>query len=158
MALNIHDNLAAVLKRLYVRPVIVAVSGGRDYKADADLNEALDFLHNAIGIELLVEGACHVGDGGADERARKWAKRNEVNSLSVPAKAKKYGWPACGPKRNAEMANIMTPDIWVLFPGGRGTNSARAVAEDNGIARFEVTPERAFFLEGFRVTSGEESL
>jgi hypothetical protein len=118
-------------------PAIVAVSGGRDYTDDAKLNFVLSEIHRLVGIELLIEGGCPAGDGGADERARKWAKKNEVNCLSVPPKAKKHRWPAAGPIRNAEVGS-MKPNVWVLFPGGRGTDSARRVAAEHGIRTIEV--------------------
>lgn len=112
--------------------VIVAVSGGRDYADHAKVDEVLGRLHKDQGIELIIEGGCPVGHGGADELARKWAKRNEVNCLSVPPKSKVFGWPSCGPQRNQEMA-LMKPDIWVLFPGGKGTLSAAEAAERAGV-------------------------
>lgn len=149
--------MAAKLKRLFVRPAVVAVSGGRDYKSDTFINHTLDFVNEHVGIRLLIEGGCPVGDGGADERARKWAKRNEVNCLSVPAKSKQYGWPACGPKRNHEIGE-MKPELWVLFPGGKGTLSARKVAEEKGIARIEIANELAYLIEGWLVTSGEADI
>jgi hypothetical protein len=113
------------------------VSGGRDYTDDATLNGVLDRIHAKQPITLLIEGGCPVGDGGADERARKWAKRNEVNCLSVPAKVKKHRWPAAGPRRNDEMAGFGA-DLWVLFPGGRGTASAKETARLFGIKIHEV--------------------
>lgn len=105
--------------------LIVAVSGGRDYADAKRVDEVLSYIHQNRGITLLIEGACPVG--GADELARLWAKLNEVNCLSVPPKAKQFNWPACGPRRNAEMAD-WNPNIWVLFPGGKGTASAKKCA------------------------------
>lgn len=133
------------LKELFPERVVCAVSGGRDYTDDKRLISTLDFIHKTVGIELLLEGGCPVGDGGADERARKWAKKNEINCLSVPAKPSKYRWPAAGPKRNAEIGYLLgerrkigNDALWILFPGGRGTASAREVAAENGITRYEV--------------------
>lgn len=117
--------------------LIVAVSGGRDYKDDAKIDGVLTKLHRERGIELLIEGGCPVGDGGADERSRKWAKRNEVNCISVPPKSKLFGWPSCGPRRNQEMGS-MKPEVWVLFPGGKGTASARECALACGAELIEV--------------------
>jgi hypothetical protein len=157
-------NLESELRRVFgEEQVIVLVSGGRDYTDDKRINSILDLVHKTLGIELLIEGACPVGDGGADERARKWAKRNEVNSFSVPAKAKKYGWPSCGPKRNEEMGflggiNKHMDSLWILFPGGRGTESARKVAIAEGYTRLEIGygGEDKLF-EGFKVTKGEDA-
>jgi hypothetical protein len=118
--------------------LIVAVSGGRDYADAAKVDSVLGKLHKERGIELIIEGACPVGHGGADELSRKWAKKNEVNSLSVPAKSKLFGWPSCGPQRNQEVARLK-PDVWVLFPGGRGTASAKECATQCGAEVIEVS-------------------
>lgn len=114
---------------------VVAVSGGRDYWNKDLIYRVLDETHAEIPITLLIEGECP--DGGADEVSRLWAKAREVNYMGVPPKVKRYGWPAAGPKRNHEMAD-MKPDLWVLFPGGRGTDSARKIAKACGIERLEV--------------------
>lgn len=151
------------LKELFPDGVVCAVSGGRDYTDDKRLIATLDFIHKTVGIELLLEGGCHVGDGGADERARKWAKKAEVNCLSVPAKSKRNGWPSAGPKRNAEMAYLMgerkkvgNDALWVFFPGGKGTASAKNIAAENGITRYVVGYGYADeLIEGFAVNSGE---
>lgn len=114
--------------------LVVAVSGGRDYTDARKLNAVLDKLHTEQGIELLIEGGCPVkrNDGGADGLARKWAEANEVNCLTIPPKSRIYGWPSCGPIRNAEIARCK-PDKWVLTPGGKGTLSAASEAEKAGI-------------------------
>lgn len=117
--------------------VIVVVSGGRDYRDDAKVAAVLGRLHKDRVIQLLIQGECPVGDGGADERARKWAKKNEVNYMGIPPKVKKYGWPTAGPARNQEMGSLK-PDVWVLFPGGRGTASAKECALACGAEIIEV--------------------
>lgn len=120
--------------------LIVAVSGGRDYTDANKVNEVLGKLHRERGIELIIEGGCPVkrNGGGADGLARKWAEANEVNCLTIPPKSKRFGWPSCGPIRNQEMCR-MKPELWVLFPGGRGTASAAEVAEQAGIKTLVVT-------------------
>jgi hypothetical protein len=114
--------------------LIVAVSGGRDYTDANKVNEVLGKLHRERGIALIIEGGCPMkrNGGGADGLARKWAEANEVNCLTIPPKSKRFGWPACGPIRNQEMSR-MRPELWVLFPGGRGTASAAEVAQQSGI-------------------------
>jgi hypothetical protein len=114
--------------------LIVAVSGGRDYTDAGKVNEVLGKLHSERGIALIIEGGCPVkrNGGGADGLARKWAEANEVNCLTIPPKSKRFGWPSCGPIRNQEMSR-MKPELWVLFPGGRGTASAAEVAQQAGI-------------------------
>lgn len=117
--------------------IVVAVSGGRRYSDDARLNAVLDRIHRARGIRQIIEGGCPVGDGGADERTRKWAKKNQVNCLSIPPKEDKYGWPSCGPRRNREMGQEKI-DLWVFFPGDRGTADARSVAVSIGCEILEI--------------------
>lgn len=128
------------IRAIFHGPIVVAVSGGRDYTDDSTIYSALSLIHRAVGIKLLIEGACPVGDGGADERARRWALFNEVNSLSCPAKAKTYGWPRAGPLRNQEMATF-SPSLWVFFPGGKGTASARGIAIHQHIAYCDVSSD-----------------
>lgn len=119
---------------------IVAVSGGRDYTDASKINEVLGKLHSEQGIELLIEGGCPVkrNGGGADGLARKWAEANEVNCLTIPPKSRIHGWPSCGPIRNKEIAQCK-PDLWVLFPGGKGTLSAASEAEKAGIKIMKVS-------------------
>jgi hypothetical protein len=119
-------------------PILLAVSGGRDYTDATKVDHVLGTIHKTVGIELLIQGECHVGHGGLDELSRKWAKKNEVNCMSVPAKSRKYSWPAAGPMRNNEMA-AMKPCAWALFPGGKGTDSARRIAQEKGIRIIEVS-------------------
>lgn len=122
---------------------ILAVSGGRDYNDVRTLSNVLDSVHAIYKIRLLIQGECHVGNGGADEMTRLWAKARQINCLSVPAKSNLFGWPAAGPKRNEEMADFCFPDFrispeyWLLFPGGRGTESARNIAKANAIEVLE---------------------
>lgn len=120
-----------------VMSFVVAVSGGRDFKDTARVWSVLDEIHAEREITLLIEGECPAGDGGADERSRTWAKARQVNYMGIPPKQKKYGWPKCGPMRNEEMGQF-SPHLWVLFPGGRGTDSARRIAAQLGIKQHEV--------------------
>lgn len=115
--------------------LIVAVSGGRDYTDTKKVWATLDQLHKERGVELLIQGQCY--KGGADDLAAKWAQANCINCLSVPAKVKQHGFNAAGPIRNREIAS-MKPNVWVLFPGGAGTASARREAQNAGIEIFEV--------------------
>ncbi len=122
---------------------IIAVSGGRDYNDAHTLSNVMDSVHAIYNLWLVIQGECHVGNGGADNMVRLWAKAREINCLSIPAKPNKYGWPAAGPKRNEEMADLcfpdfrLSPDYWLLFPGGRGTKSAENIARANGIEVLE---------------------
>jgi len=121
-------------------PLVVACSGGRSYTDVVMIARVLDRVQARWGIRLLIEGACPVGDGGADSRCRAWAIAHEINCLSVPPKVRTHQWPAAGPLRNLEMGNLH-PGLWVLFPGGRGTVSARETAQQLDIPTIEVTEE-----------------
>jgi hypothetical protein len=116
--------------------IIVAVSGGRDYGDRDKVYSVLDGLHKRRTIVLLIQGQCY--KGGADKLSEDWAQSREVNCMSVPAKTKKFGFRAAGPIRNKEIGS-MKPCVWVLFPGGNGTASAKQCAEDCGAELIEVT-------------------
>ncbi len=122
---------------------ILAVSGSRDYADRTTLFNVMDSVHAIYRLFLVIQGECHVGHGGADELTRLWAKSRQINCLSVPAKSNLYGWPAAGPKRNEEMADLcfpdfrLSPDYWLLFPGGRGTESAKNIAKASAIEVLE---------------------
>lgn len=118
-------------------PITVAVSGRRDYTDARRVDEIMGEIHRIVGIGLVIQGECPVLEGGLDELSRRWAKRNEINCLSVPPKVRKHGWPSAGPIRNREMG-ALKPHLWVLFPGGAGTDSARQVACSMRIKRIEV--------------------
>lgn len=116
---------------------IVAISGGRYYRDKETAWSVLDKVHQERGIRLLIQGECPVEDGGADELARRWAISRQVNYVGIPPKVNQYGWPSAGPMRNEEMARLK-PALWILFPGNKGTDSARKIAEREGIEVLEV--------------------
>lgn len=117
--------------------IVVAASGGRYYNDAEHVEDVLGTIHRLWVIRLIIEGECPTARGGLDELARLWAKRNEVNCLGVPPKVKKFGWPIAGPKRNGEMG-ALSPNVWVLFPGGPGTQNAGDVARACNIPCIEV--------------------
>lgn len=135
------------------RNLTVAVSGSRSYADIARVAAVLDDVQKQRGIKLLIEGACpfknsDLGgiDGGLDEIARLWAKKNEVNSLSLPPKSKRIPWPGCGPARNREIAHFQ-PQVWILFPGASGTQNAREMAMEFKVTRLEVTSDEYSWIE-----------
>jgi hypothetical protein len=117
--------------------VRVAVSGGREYADRERVYDVLDEMHKREPITLIIQGQCY--KGGADKLAEDWAEMRQVNCLSVPAKTIQHGYKAAGPIRNREMARFR-PRWWVLFPGGRGTEDAKTVAES--LPGCEVRDER----------------
>lgn len=72
----------------------------------------------------------HVHPTGADWYGELWAKRNDI-----PVKrfyADLYGkWPACGPRRNAAMAEYA--DALIALPGGKGTANMIDEARKRGL-------------------------
>lgn len=115
--------------------ILVAVSGGRDYTDREKVFRTLDELHAKRPVELIIQGQCY--KGGADKLAADWAQSHEINCLAIPAKTKKYGFKSAGPIRNEEIGSAK-PCVWVLFPGGAGTASAKRCAEACGSEIIEV--------------------
>lgn len=106
----------------------VLVCGGRDYEDREAVFEALDALHRATPIEVVIEG----GYTGADRLAASWARVREVSSWRVPAQWSKQGRNA-GPLRNARMLAMCAPDLVLAFPGHDGTADMIAQAGDVGV-------------------------
>lgn len=96
---------------------VVLVTGGRRFRRRDVLTAALDKVHAARPIDVLVEG----GADGADLLAREWADtRNIPTTITVRPQWNLYG-KAAGVIRNAEMLREYTPNLVVAFPGGAGT-------------------------------------
>lgn len=98
----------------------VLVCGGRHFTDAESLNATLDELHAKKGITLLIHG----GAEGADFLAYRWACKNVVPHLCVPAKwkdARGIQDNTAGPKRNSIMLKLVTPDLVIAFPGNEGT-------------------------------------
>ena len=123
----------------------IAVSGGRNY-ADAHsvkfaLTAAVKAMRAKIGNNEAIT-LIHGGATGADALAHKWAEwwcqkyNEEVDIVICEANWQAYG-KAAGPARNSTMAEgipgIGKPDLWVFFPGGRGTADAYRKAIAAGI-------------------------
>lgn len=109
------------------KPYSVLVCGGRDYRGRTAVFEALDRLARQQNIGLIING----GATGADEFAAQWARSRAIPFLTHPADWEKHG-KAAGPVRNAQMLKMWEPDFVLAFPGGRGTESMVALAEEHG--------------------------
>ncbi len=124
----------------------IAVSGGRNYR-DAQsvkfaLNSAVMAMRKKIGNKESIV-LIHGGATGADALAHKWAEywcrthNEEVEVVICEANWEAYGKSA-GPARNSTMASgipgVGKPDLWIFFPGGRGTADAYRKAVAAGIA------------------------
>lgn len=97
------------------------VTGGRNYDDWDALRAALDEVHAATPVDLVVHGDYD----GADQLARRWAERRRhamgrVWHAPCPADWDQFD-KAAGPIRNSHMLDVHRPDLVVAFPGGRGT-------------------------------------
>lgn len=105
----------------------VIVCGGRDFADQDAAYEALDRLHKARPITMVVHG----GAKGADALAASWAASRGIPAQAFPADWKRHGRGA-GPKRNQQMADAGA-DLCVAFPGGGGTADMSLRASKAGI-------------------------
>ena len=105
--------------------MILLVCGGRDYDDEYLLFATLNALEEPVA---LVHGAAR----GADCLAGKWARKNNVLEISVPAEWDIYGRSA-GYIRNKKMVDDYCPDLILAFPGGKGTKMMMDIAMARGI-------------------------
>jgi hypothetical protein len=116
------------------RPLVLVVTGGRDYLDAARVRWALDGLHGAYGVEHL-----HAGDAtGADALAVSWAAERAV--LTTRWLADWSRGKRGGPERNRRMLDAAKPDLVVAFPGGRGTEDCIRAATERGFPVWRVSP------------------
>jgi len=106
----------------------ILVCGGRDFDRTDMAYRALDALHKAKGIDVVIEGDAR----GADRIGGYWARKNRIENLKFPADWKLLGKSA-GAIRNQKMLDEGKPELVVAFPGGRGTADMVARAEQAGI-------------------------
>ena len=96
----------------------VCVAGGRAYRDAPQMARALDRLHAAKPITLLIHGAAP----GADSLAGQWAQQRGVPVKTYPPSRKLDGpgrdWKF---RRNTRMLLSSKPNLVVAFPGGPGT-------------------------------------
>jgi hypothetical protein len=115
------------------RGITVLVCGGRDYPFAQKVFEALDGVHGARHISLLIEG----GAFGADRHGRGWAATEGIAFKTFHADWNAHG-RAAGPIRNRRMLAEGKPDLVVAFPGGRGTADMVSAARAAGVEVIEV--------------------
>ena len=108
---------------------VVAVCGGRDYSDAKMVSKMLKKAHPT----LIVHGAAT----GADTLAGKFAQRNGIPVISVPAKWNLHGRSA-GPRRNQKIIDRYRPHKLIAFPGGVGTADMVRRAKAAGILVVEV--------------------
>lgn len=125
----------------------VAITGGRDFRNQARVDEVLDALHDATPFDILIHGDAR----GADTLAADWARRRQIPIDPYPAKwddldacnavirrhaqdgrgrqrSGSFYNAAAGTQRNIRMLLQARPHLVVVFPGGRGTAHMRAQA------------------------------
>jgi predicted Rossmann-fold nucleotide-binding protein len=113
----------------------VLVCGGRNYRDHIRVGEALNRLHDKLGIDLIIQG----GASGADELAFAWARVNGVPEQQFEADWENHGSFA-GPMRNKRMLEEGRPDLVIAFPGGRGTADMVKKARKAGVNVVVIEP------------------
>jgi len=102
----------------------ILVCGGRDFRDEDFVYATLDGLFEELRFDVLIQG----GANGADAVAASWAANHrEVHGVTVWAKWHIYGKRA-GHMRNSAML-MLSPDLVVAFPGGKGTRNMIAQAK-----------------------------
>jgi hypothetical protein len=130
--------------------VRVLVTGGRDYANQARLNQALDCIHAARPITVVIHGDSR----GADRMAAAWARQRGIPDDPKPADwdnidapGVKIRWNArtrrfynanAGFQRNIEMLERGDVELVIAFAGGNGTQHCVRNALKRGIAVMSV--------------------
>ena len=111
------------------RTKVIVVTGGRDYKDQATLDNVL----NALQPTLVVQG----GASGADAMAVQWAIDNEVWFETFEAEWEALGRGA-GPVRNQKMLEAHINATVIAFPGNKGTKDCIKRAKSLGMVVLQV--------------------
>ena len=111
----------------------VLVCGGRNFSNVSFIYKMLDRFHEQFPIHIVIEGDAK----GVDKIAGRWARENNIADLKFPADWKTYGKSA-GYMRNSEMLYKGRPNIIIAFPGGKGTEMMKRLADEKGIEVVEV--------------------
>ncbi len=110
------------------------ICGGRTTRLDQIDFAWLDGLVSLFGISEVVSGGC----SGVDQDAEAWAREMGIPVTRFNAAWGKHG-NAAGPIRNQEMADYCAPgDCCVVFPGGKGTQSMKEIAQKRGLTILEL--------------------
>lgn len=114
------------------------VTGGRFWNDKPATWEFLDYIHQSVGITLLIHGNAK----GADTLCKEWAEHNNIDILSFPVT--KDDWNRLGRKagvlRNQKMLDEGNPDVLVAFPGENGTADMKRRATKHKLEIWEWTP------------------
>ena len=85
-----------------MRGIRLLSCGGKDNYDISMIYGTLDFIHNMIGVSVLI----HKGDTGADSVADRWARDRGIDRI----------WFT----NNLDIIKNWKPDIWVYFPRKNG--------------------------------------
>lgn len=123
--------------------VIIAVTGGRDYRPNVAEEAKFAKLWRELGGIRLRHGACCDRNGsltGVDAWAEKWAVRNEIRYEGFPAMWKTgTRGKGEGPIRNRLMARTLPrPGALIVFQGGTGTADCVKAFEAASIPVFRI--------------------
>lgn len=106
------------------------IAGGRKYMFTSSDLKMLNTTHSKYNITQVVSG----GATGADRCGETWAGVRNIYVKKFPADWNKHG-RAAGPIRNKQMAEYANAVI--LFPGGKGTDNMKKLAEANELLIFD---------------------
>lgn len=113
----------------------VLVCGGRRYADPICVWRTLDQVDQDRGIRCVIDGASDDVTGpyvGADYWGHQWALARNKPTERFHADWKGQG-RAAGPIRNRRMRDEGKPGLVVAFPGGNGTRSMIALADETNI-------------------------
>ena len=115
------------------------VAGGRSFVATNTQKHILMEFAERHDVTHVVTGGC----SGADQVGKRFCERYGHQYVEFPVS--KMQWKvigkSAGPRRNRSMAEYA--DLLFLFPGGKGTASMKAIAEDEGLVIFECPNQEA---------------
>lgn len=107
----------------------ILITGSRDWTDSAAVEEALQAEYERAGAPLevvVMHGACR----GADKLATMWADLKGFEVIPIPASD--FGqWPACGPRRNSAMVNIVSYSM-AMVPQVTGSVLAFPMPDSRG--------------------------
>lgn len=120
------------------RPKRVVVTGGRNYHNSQMVKSVLIHLRQVVVAQqssrpLVVHGAA----AGLDSLVGEYCDRLDIPVAEFPAQWNRYKGRA-GPRRNAEMLDVVEPQVVIAFPGGSGTRDCVNAAKRRRIPVLEV--------------------
>ena len=106
-------------------PVVLMVTGGREYRDRAFIHAAMDTVRERHGGDVLIHG----GARGVDTLAGEWARERGLETRVFEPDYRERRAPL---RRNIRMLE-QRPDHVVVFPGGSGTAFTKRHAVQRGL-------------------------